>query len=309
MVRHCSSEPTRIINNVGFTNKAIERLEEMRVIFDRLRPLEKKMRYQMDKVLALNSSTFAVVDTNTSKLDDGKIDIDPLSYRPNPDSMIFDDDSTDSDEEAYGQLASEHKKGVSMSKPSENPSEKKVYKPPRLSAVPFYEKERAEQKDARLRNSAVEKMKQSELLQTLKAQYGDKPEEDDLRGGANVGKQREAARRFAQRAAEKDRYEEDNMIRLNTSRKEKKMRERIMRSEFSNLRAISDVGDLASGVSVAFLNDRKSKRSFPDDDGDAFEVSKQNSKRHSSRPKNQFQEALYGTTGNFKNDRKHKSKR
>jgi len=297
--------------------QSIERLQEMRIIFDRIRPLEKKMRYQIDKVLALSTSTFAVVDTDTHKLDDKKDlsqskDIDPLSYRPNPDNMILDDDDENSeDDDSDKEVAMLRKKSVTVTKSSGNPiAERTLYKPPRVSAVLFHEKERAEQKEARMKKTAMEKMKQSELLQTMKAQYSDKPEEDDLRGGANMGKQREAARRFAERAAEKDRYEEENFIRLGTSRKEKKLREKIMRNEFSNLRVISDVGDLASGVSTAFQSNKKPKRAFNDnDDDDGFHESKQDTKRRQTRPKNQFQEALYGTTGNSKKDRKNKSKR
>lgn len=270
--------------------RCVERLQEMRIIFDRIRPVEKKMRYQIDKVLALSTSSFSVLNNDTNELDDNKDhsyikDIDPLSYKPNPDNMMLDDDNTDEEDEC--------EKMTTAVKKSENPVVRTLYKPPRLSAVTFHEQEKAEQKEARLKKQAMDKMKQSELLQSIKAQFSDKPEEDDLRGGANVGKQREVARRFAERVAEKARYEEENMIRLSTSRKEKKMREKIMREEFSNLRVISDVGDLASGVSTAFQTDKKTKRSFTDDDG--FHEPKQKTQRHSSRPKNKFQEALYDT--------------
>jgi U3 small nucleolar ribonucleoprotein protein LCP5 len=282
----------------------LERLQEMRAIFDKIRPLEKKMRYQIDRVLALSTSSFAVLNTETIAEEEhgglsNTTETDPLSFKPNPENMILGDDSSDEDRIDDDDIFKGRGKtsGKLVEVETERPA---LYKPPRLAAVPFHEKERSEEKEARIKKSAMDRMKKSELLQTIRAQFSDKPEEDDLRGGANVGKQRETARRFAERVAEKDRYEEENMVRLSTSRKEKKMREKIMRDEFSNLRAISDVGNLASGVSSAFQSDKKSKRSFNEDD----QTSQQPKSRRLSQPRNQYQEALYGKTTSSKKDRK-----
>jgi hypothetical protein len=276
----------------------------MRAIFDKIRPLEKKMRYQIDRVLALSTSSFAVLNTETIAEEEhgglsNTTETDPLSFKPNPENMILGDDSSDEDRIDDDDIFKGRGKtsGKLVEVETERPA---LYKPPRLAAVPFHEKERSEEKEARIKKSAMDRMKKSELLQTIRAQFSDKPEEDDLRGGANVGKQRETARRFAERVAEKDRYEEENMVRLSTSRKEKKMREKIMRDEFSNLRAISDVGNLASGVSSAFQSDKKSKRSFNEDD----QTSQQPKSRRLSQPRNQYQEALYGKTTSSKKDRK-----
>ena len=188
--------------------QSIERLQEMRILLDRIRPFEKKMRYQIDKILALSTSSFAVVsELNTNRNHAYIPETDPLSYKPNPENMIFDDDNSDEDNDEF-EFAKEPKKSVAVAKPMENQGERAmIYKPPRLSAAPFHEKEKSEAKVARMKKSDMEKMKKSELMQTIKAQFSDKPEEDDLRGGANVGKQREAARRYAERVAEKDRYE------------------------------------------------------------------------------------------------------
>jgi len=128
-----------------------------------------------------------------------------------------------------------------------------IYQPPRLAAVPFAEREKAEEKAERAMARQRRRMRQSELLQTLRAADGtDRPEEDDLDGGAALGKQKEAARRMAEREAEKTKFEEDMMVRLTQSRKEKKARGRMMREEQSNLGAIADLGRLAAGVADAF---------------------------------------------------------
>jgi hypothetical protein len=93
------------------------------------------------------------------------------------------------------------------------------------------------------------------LAQTLRSEYGDAPEQADVLGGTTCGKQREATSRMAERESEKISIEEDNMIRLVTSRKEKKERKRLMREESSNLSAIADPGSLVHSVSSVFQDD------------------------------------------------------
>jgi U3 small nucleolar ribonucleoprotein protein LCP5 len=153
-----------------------------------------------------------------------------------------------------------------------------------------------------------QRMRQSELAQTLRSEYGEAPEQADVHGGSEYGRQREAARRMAEREAEKIQIEEDNFIRLTTSRKEKKERNRLMREESSNLAAIADLGNVVRGVSSAFEEDS--------DGGDGglegFEAGRySNGKRRRTtvdeatgrsrkksgrarQPKNEFQQALYG---------------
>ena len=140
-----------------------------------------------------------------------------------------------------------------------------LYRAPRLSSMPYPSSgsDNAKEKEKRLKK----RMRASELAQTLREQYGEAPEQEDMHGGTDYGKQREAARRVAEHQAEKTRYEEENMIRLTTTRKEKKEFRRIMRDEASNLGAISDIGNLARGVSDAF----DSNHGDDDDDDNAME--------------------------------------
>ena len=102
---------------------------------------------------------------------------------------------------------------------------------------------------------------QSELAQALRAEYGDAPEQEDMHGGSDYGKQRAAARRLAQREAEKTRAEEAGMVRLMTSKKDKKEKKRILRMESSNLGAIADLQNLV-----------RETRDFGRDDGSDDDV-------------------------------------
>lgn len=88
--------------------QCIERLREMKAALEKMRPLEKKMRYQIDKLLALSTlgaGTFAAVGQQEEEKDDShdeedindeeKLDAsDPLSFKPDLQGMMsmFEDD-------------------------------------------------------------------------------------------------------------------------------------------------------------------------------------------------------------------------
>lgn len=344
----------------------IERLTEMKSALDKIRPMEKRLRYQMDKLLALSTSaagTFAGGDgvsaserrreTNTSGPSDGKDagnpeeaeddadesfkKSDPLSFRPDLEGMLEDDGeqiaqdggssgAESGDDEEYRTT----KANISIEKEDkETDPSSNIYRAPRLQAVPFEgdaEQKRMDKED-RLLKKQRNRMRHSELAEVVRAQYGDAPEEEDMRGGAQLGRQREATRRATEREAEKEKFEEDAMIRLTTTRVEKKERKRMMREELSNLSSIADVGNLAAGVDVAFGNGRRHEKegssggrySTGEDDGAQtkgmrkrrvevldHEVSqgKMGGGRRSKGASNSFQKALYGTKGTTKRSKK-----
>jgi U3 small nucleolar ribonucleoprotein protein LCP5 len=338
-------------------NDCISRLQESKTVLEKLRPLEKKMRYQLDKLLALsaNSSMFAVTNDETKDTNTG--DDDPLAFRPDIESMMKDDDEDDEDgidnddgdnqstnsSDSNSHDSSSSKKQNSSdaddsdmsvdeelmaarsallaagrkqsSTNDDEPSKQGVYRAPRLSATPFMEeKEKQAYKEERIAKRQKDRMRKSELLSTLKYTFGDAPEEDDFDGGATIGKQREATQRFMAREEEKNRFEEDAMVRLTVSRKDKKMRNKIMRDEISNLNSITDLGNLTVGVNEAFGSNKKGGN----DKEERIQVESRSTLRHANgkrrresdgmsesskksshkpAPKNSFQKALYGMEG------------
>lgn len=180
-----------------------------------------------------------------------------------------------------------------------------IYRAPRLASMPYNLEHDGGEKREKLKN---QRLRQSELAQTLRLEYGEAPEQADVHGGSEYGRQLEAARRMAERDAEKTRVEEDHFIRLTTSRKEKKERKRLMREEGSNLAAIANMGNVVRGVSSAFgedsdegdgrtdrmmetgrySNGKRRKSGFDEAGGRAQKKSK------SREPRNEFQQALYG---------------
>lgn len=253
------------------------RLLEMRTVLDKSRGLDKKLRYQIDKLLSslTDSSAFATggegkTDGNDNSDEDndgdrggfGNEQDDPLRHRPDPKSMLDDSEDKDNgrdDNSANGidedddLAAARATFSMSRGQKAENKDEddddgaRKKYIAPRLTAVPYTHDvadKRLEQEKRKIR-----KMRSSELAQTLRQQYGDQPDTEDVFGGGNselYGKQRSASKALAQREAERIEFEESTMVRLTTSRKEKKEKKRIERvmEGGSNLAQIANLGNL-----------------------------------------------------------------
>jgi U3 small nucleolar ribonucleoprotein protein LCP5 len=306
--------------NSGKSNeKTLHRLTEMKTVLDKMRGLDKKLRYQIDKLLAANTSatTFAAGGDNAPE--------DPLQFRPDLRALKGDSgDSSGSDEEggqasdADDDLAAA-RATMAMAKGRKRRDEEEpdgVYRAPRLTAVPYTHDQEGKEKEKEKR--AKRRMRATELAQTLRTQYGDAPEQEDIHGGSDYGKQRAAARRLADKEAEKVRYEEDAMIRLTTSRKDKKEKNRQMRQEGSNLAAISDLGNLVRETQAFGRDDDSGDEAIPEpprhtpehppanqryDNGKRRRGEPENTggrpvkKGNIGKAKNSFQAALYNTEG------------
>jgi hypothetical protein len=92
-------------SNKETADQCIKRLQEMKAALEKTRPLEKRMRYQIDKLLALSTlgaGTFAAVGQEEEEKDDSddegaekQLDEnDPLSFKPDLQGMMsmFEDD-------------------------------------------------------------------------------------------------------------------------------------------------------------------------------------------------------------------------
>jgi U3 small nucleolar ribonucleoprotein protein LCP5 len=301
----------------------LRRLIEMRTVLDKLRNLDKRLRYQIDKLLAFqsNASSFATAGVSVQE--------DPLQFRPSVEAMEEngDNDSSSDDESSVPEgtmdldKASDDDDDLAAARQTlklakKDPKkaaveESDVYRAPRIASTPYtYDKEdREAEREKRQRR----RMRASELAQALRSQYGDAPEQQDIHGGTELGKQREASRRMEEREAEKTRFEEDQMVRLTTTRKEKKEKIRLQRAEHSNLSAIAGLGNLMRDAAFGDddneddRDDRrqvddgvitsgrhssgKRKRQVVDKDGRASQVSKGKSRSIQSR--NSLQAALF----------------
>ena len=152
-------------------------------------------------------------------------------------------------------------------------------------------------------------MQRSELAEVVRAQFTDAPEEEDIRGGAMLGKQREVSKKLAQREADVTEFEETHMIRLTMGKKEKKEKKRIMREEMSNLGAIADLGNVVAGIDDAFGDDTRGRGKQNEDNRNGGFVTRgmrkrkvevlepRVSRKNKTRSPNSFQKDLYGGKG------------
>jgi hypothetical protein len=323
-------------NNDKSDEKNLERLKEMTAVLFKMRGLDKKLRYQIEKLL--NSSTSASTFASSGEIVGPE---DPLQFRPNLGAMDDEaDDASDSGDDSDSadqsgeeaedddiqaaratlSLAKERKKNYQRNQDDDDDEDGGIYHAPRLAAVPYTHDLESKQKEREKRQKR--RLRATELAQTLRAEYTETPEQEDIHGGSDYGKQRVAARRLAEREAEKTRAEEEGMIRLITSRKDKKEKKRLMRMESSNLSAIADLSNLVRETRDFGRKEEEDDDFIPEPPAAAEEGRYFNGKRqrneeiHGNRPtkrqgkvpkaKNALQSALYATEGNKK---KKKSKR
>lgn len=149
---------------------ASKSLTKFKCFIDRLKPLDHKLQYQLDKIAQ------------------GNIDSD-LKMKPNPDGL----DS---------QLRVSEKKGI--------------YKPPKMQAAIFKDK-KSERDEERLKK----KLARSSLVKNLKEELMDAPEE--IKSGKS--------RRLRDIEEMQTKFEEENFVRVNLTKQEKKMRRKIAKED------------------------------------------------------------------------------
>ena len=225
----------------------IQQLLELRTALDKMRPLDAKLKYQVDRLLQLAAAPASQGGAGQAN--------DPLSFRPNPDALVgkssrgrdleADEDEDEDDEEEEEEDGGKGGGGQG------------VYRPPRLAAVPYEDGDsasgRKRGKEEAAARKSLEKLRRSELLQTLTEQFSDKPELV-----AERGNMRTAAQQKVEDAEEERRqYEEERFIRLVTSRKEKKAR-KAADQQATRLETIADIGDFHElDASLAALHQGK----------------------------------------------------
>ncbi|XP_014204056.1 neuroguidin isoform X1 [Copidosoma floridanum] len=182
VLRKCSGE--RIEGD-----PSIDRLIEIRAVLEKIRPIDYKLKYQIDKLVKT-----AVTGTTNSD--------DPINFKPNPDALVGQLDETEeesgSEEEAEG--AKTQKSGV--------------YKPPKLAAVHYDGDETMKEKMRKAEERARRRVVSNTVLRELKEEYLDAPIED----ANDIGQKQASLSREYKRRIE---YEENNLTRTQMTKEEK----------------------------------------------------------------------------------------
>lgn len=200
------------------SSESVDRLVTLRTVLEKMRPIERKLKYQIDKAVKIASSA-----------DDAEGASDPLSFKANPANLMSklgddndDDDSEDEDDED-----------------GSGDGKKKVGKYMVPKHVPtFYEEDKTtedleEEKSAKKKKSLLSKG----LIEDLKRQHMDTPEEIHEREGFTRRKQINDMK-------ERQRYEEDHFIRLPVSKK--------MKHSAKQMSTIGSIGDEVTAFGSSF---------------------------------------------------------
>lgn len=176
-------------------DEAIDRLVEIRTVLEKIRPIDQKLKYQVDKVIQLAAT--GGLDSN-----------DPMRFKANPDGLEskIESDGSESDSES-DEDAGEEKAS-------------KVYRPPKLAAVHYDDDENRTSKKDKLLDNLKKRALSSDILQDLRDQYNEGPEE--IRETKDLHRFKED-----KRSKIRERYEEDNFVRLTTSKREKLSQQRV----------------------------------------------------------------------------------
>ncbi|XP_042561029.1 neuroguidin [Clupea harengus] len=202
-------------------NDAIHRLVTIRTIVEKMRPLDQKLKYQIDKLVR------TAVTGSLAKND-------PLHFRPNPDNLV----SKLGESEGSDEDGDETKTGDS----EKDGSSAKKYVPPRIAPMHYdgdlTEGDKQKEQVEKHRRAAL----RSSVIQELRQQYSDAPEE--IRDRQDFQTERES-----REEQQRKNYEETMMVRLSMTRDQKVKKRGLvgMTSQLSNITRFGDITGLIGG--------------------------------------------------------------
>ncbi|KAI9217849.1 hypothetical protein BC828DRAFT_390124 [Blastocladiella britannica] len=201
--------------------------------------MEVKLKYRIDKLLKQ-------VDVAGSK---AASEHDALSFKPNVANLAAtaaadaDDDDAENDEDDEDEFSINPMDPAGRSKAGAATA---IYRPPRISATPYQDGATTSRRAAKLAATAS----RSRLLRELEDELGDAPESRSATLTDASARTEEIDAHFAERA----RYEEDNFLRVNYTKQDKKLRKQRDR--------VANMGDEMRGL-MADFEDEEAKPAKP----------------------------------------------
>lgn len=188
-----------------------ERLIEIRTVIEKIRPVDQKLKYQIDKL----------IKTATTGISEN----DPLKFRPNPDGLVskLEDKDGESEEDV------EDQDGAGTG----------VYRPPKLAAMHYDGDETVAVRQEKMMEKAKKRALSSSIMRELKDQYSEAPME--IKDDYNYHRVKEDKNR-----KEQQEYEEKYFLRMQVSKKQKHQSRQLR--TMSGLNELTRFGDI-SGLS------------------------------------------------------------
>ena len=203
----------------------IKRLVEVRLCLEKVRPIDKRLQYQIEKLLA--AAQRAVVNGG-GEGDGGREDEKLISHGPRPEALVSSQQERRQQQQDGGGGEGDGGDGV--------------YRPPRLNPVSMDMEESKERRQRRKESAAARRASRSTLVQELAAEITGGPEEKGV-GTMPLGMDTVAALRTRQKMAAREAIEEDLMVRVPLGREERKQLKAQRRAGLSGKALLDDFAD------------------------------------------------------------------
>lgn len=217
-------------------NRAIKRLVETRTTLEKMKPIHFKLKYRIDKLIRAANTGAVNVD-------------DPLRLRPKPDELLIENEGNGSEEDE--DMDEEDEDNVDKPRSSVRKSKDEKYVPPKVSAVHYDEDDSVETRKKTAFEKAKRRAFSTSVIQELRSEFDEGPEEI---AESTVGRKKQN-----KLVKERQRYEEEYMVRLNVTKKE---RSRENRHGFTTMTSLTH--DLTRFENISVLD-----RDNPDEEGPA----------------------------------------
>eukprot|EP01098_Paradermamoeba_levis_P009721 TRINITY_DN4067_c0_g1_i2.p1 TRINITY_DN4067_c0_g1~~TRINITY_DN4067_c0_g1_i2.p1 ORF type:complete len:650 (+),score=283.09 TRINITY_DN4067_c0_g1_i2:47-1951(+) len=202
----------------------INELIRIRTVLEKIKPLDVKLKYQIDKLLKT-----AAVGSITHAENDG------LQYKPNPKALSKGSSGGSAELAAEAPAGEEEKTGL--------------YRAPRISAVRYEEDEKGDKKKEKEAKKAKERAKKSSMLQFLREQFSEAPEEYN----SNLTDFTDERSKIMDEEKKRAEFEEEHFMRLPLTKQDRSKRKKaLINNEFGDLEDFADIGglDKSEGRSV-----------------------------------------------------------
>eukprot|EP00347_Sterkiella_histriomuscorum_P015215 403357875 len=219
------------------SHPVVDRLLHIKILLEKLRPLDQKLQYQIDKMLRTAALADASGNIEPGEEVSNQITENPLQYRPNLDNLR---DLTNMDQDEESDEDNQKPEDSDDGEDEEDPSKKQIYKASKMNPVFFDDKKT--RKTKRDEEAHKRKMANSDYVEQIRKEIYDEPEEVHLGGMLNKKS------KFAKEMEQMESLEQEHFKRMSFSKKELKnikqqekqhFQERL--DQFDDLRDIENI--------------------------------------------------------------------
>lgn len=210
-------------------NPAVDRLIELKTVLEKIRPIDYKLRYQIDKLV--KTATTGVEDKN-----------DPTGFKPRPElltNQLEGEKGDESDVESDEDMADKVKSGI--------------YRPPKLTKM-HYDDDPVEAKQMKQIERLKKRALGSSIIREMKEELMDVPIE--------VTEGSRAVKLLTKAEREREIFEEDNFVRLPLTKEEKHRRKQMstLGTLGDEITSFRDISILSGNTSMAGGSKKGKKR-------------------------------------------------